>query len=152
MLVILFIRHPTILFVGTHEIEEIYVIQRDSGLPLYNFSFIPENGGTGSEILSAFFTGIRHYVKHSLGSGEIERILVGDLELIIQEGIFTYGILISKKSSDLVKNLLRVTIEEFEKKYGFEFEDHVEPQKYLGFDEFIARYFEFAMITKEYST
>ncbi|MCK5239745.1 MAG: hypothetical protein KAR33_09375 [Candidatus Thorarchaeota archaeon] len=149
MLVILFIRHPTILFVGTHEIEEIYVIQRDSGLPLYNFSFIPENGGTGSEILSAFFTGIRHYVKHSLGSGEIERILVGDLELIIQEGIFTYGILIAKKSSDLVKNLLRVTIEEFEKKYGFEFEDHVEPQKYLGFDEFIARYFEFAMIMKE---
>jgi len=152
MLVILFIRHPTIFFVGTHEIEELYVIQRNSGLPLYHFSFIPENEVTGSEILSAFFTGIRYYVKHSLGSGEIERIQVGELELTIQEGILTYGILIAKKSTDFAKNLLRVSIEEFEKRYGFEYEDFVEPQRYVDFDEVIARYFEFAMSMKESTT
>jgi hypothetical protein len=145
LIVNLFIRHPTILFAGTNEIEEIYVIKRDSGLPLYHFSFNPENEVNGREILSAFFTGIRHYVKHSLGSGDIERILVGDYELVIQEGIFTYGILISRKSTDIAENLLRLAVGDFESRFAIGFEDHVRPKEYREFDAVISRYFEFAL-------
>ncbi|MHA1907593.1 MAG: hypothetical protein ACW98Y_09900 [Candidatus Thorarchaeota archaeon] len=149
LIVNLFIRHPTILFAGTNEIEEIYLIKRDSGLPLYHYNFIPEIGVNGREILAAFFTGIRHYVKHSLGSGEIERILVGEHELVIQEGILTYGILISKKSTDIAENLLRLALSEFENRYGIGFEDHVRPKEYADFDKVITRYFEFAMTMKD---
>ncbi|MFW9848185.1 MAG: hypothetical protein ACFFF4_03545 [Candidatus Thorarchaeota archaeon] len=152
LIIRLFVRHPTILFSGTNEIEEIYIINRNSGLPLYHYNFLPNNGYNGSEILSAFFTGIRHYVKHSLGSGEIERILVGEHELVIQEGIFTYGILITNQSTDISVNLLRLSIDEFEMRYGLEIHDHVEPRKYLEFDDVIIRYFEFALSIQKQKT
>ncbi|MHA2424732.1 MAG: hypothetical protein ACXAEF_08080 [Candidatus Thorarchaeota archaeon] len=152
LIVNLFIRHPTILFAGTNEIEEIYIIKRDSGLPLYHFNFVPENGIDGKEILSAFFTGIRHYVKHSLGSGEIERIHVGDHELVIHDGILTYGILISKKSTDIAENLLRLVVREFENRFGLAYDDHVRPKVYREFDQVISRYFEFALRLRDVSS
>ncbi|MFW9907205.1 MAG: hypothetical protein ACFFEF_01410 [Candidatus Thorarchaeota archaeon] len=145
LLIILFQKHPTILFMATHVIEELYIIERNGGLPLYHYNFASHHQNNETEILSAFFTGIRHYVKHSLGSGEIERILVGNLELSVCEGIFTYGILIAKESTDLTKNLLAMILNRFEQSYGFTAEDTVQPSKYTEFDTVVAKYFEFAM-------
>ncbi|MDF1539120.1 MAG: hypothetical protein P1Q69_09460 [Candidatus Thorarchaeota archaeon] len=149
MLANLFYRHPIILFVGSHDIEELYVIRRDSVLPMYHYSFVSSGMEGATEILSAFFTGIKHYVKHSLGSGEIQQIQVGDYELNIHEGLFTYGILIAKRSSKLAKNLLRLFIEEFESSVGYQYVNHVEPQKYQAFDRVVSRFFEFAIVNTE---
>ncbi|MHA1883275.1 MAG: hypothetical protein ACTSUO_09560 [Candidatus Thorarchaeota archaeon] len=149
MLVFLFRKHPTILFVATHEIDEIYIIKRGSGLPLYHYNFVFENDSNDSGLLSAFFTSIRHYVKHSLGSGNIERIHVGDYEMYLHEGIFTYGLLLAKESTSLAMNLLALSVTEFEAQYGFELEDYVEPKKYSSFDDVVSRYFEFAIETNK---
>lgn len=145
MLVLLFRKHPTILFVATHEIDEIYIINRGSGLPLYHYSFVFEKESGDMNLLSAFFTTLRYYVKHSLGSGEIERIHVGEYEMYLHDGMFTYGILLAKESTALAKNLLALSVTEFEAQYGFDLEDYVEPKKYRSFDDVVSRYFEFAI-------
>jgi len=141
----LFQKHPTILFVETHETSELYIIKQESGLPLYHFEFRGGRSG-GSEIISAFFTGIKHFVKYSLGKGEIESIQVGDQEMIIKEGIYTYGILIAKQSSELTRNLLRISVDSFEKIYQFNNVDYIELKRMKAFDSIIERYFEFAII------
>ncbi|MFW9931805.1 MAG: hypothetical protein ACFFDR_04045, partial [Candidatus Thorarchaeota archaeon] len=142
---ILFHKHPTILFIGAQEISELYIIKQDSGLPLYHFKF-KVGRVEGLEILSAFFTGIKHFVKHTLGKGEVESILVGDQEMIVQEGIHTYGILIARQSSELTRKLLRLSIDSFERYYQLSQIDYVEKKTSKEFDKIIERFFEFATI------
>jgi len=150
MLTILFRNHPTILFAGTHEIDEIYIITQGSGLPLYHYNFHSEESHKDPGLLSAFFTSIRHFVKHSLGSGEIERIQIGEYELHLQEGVLTYGILITKESTELAKNLLALSVSEFEAEFGFNLDpSFIETKQYESFDKMIAKYFEFAITRKK---
>lgn len=145
LLTLLLHRHPTILFIEAHRISEMYIIMQDSGLPLYHYKFDRSRTG-GSEVISAFFTGIKDFVKLTLEKGGIERILVGEQELTIQEGIHIYGILIAKESSELTTNLLRISVDAFEKHYQFDGMDHVKPTKMKEFNDVIKRYFEFALI------
>lgn len=146
LVLVLFIRHPTILFVGGHEINEIYIIKKDSGIPLFHFTFQANRREGGTEILSAFFTGIKHYVMESIGGGEIESIVVGEEELLIEEGLFTYGVLIAKKSSELTRNLLTIAVSSFESNMEPSKAEYTMPHESENFKATIERYFEFALL------
>lgn len=145
LILVLFARHPTILFVGGHEISEIYIIKKDSGIPLFHFAFQRSRREEGTEILSAFFTGIRHYITESIGGGEIESIVVGEDELLIEEGSFTYGVLIAKKSSELTRNLLAIAVSSFESNMEPSKAEYIMPHESTKFKATIERYFEFAL-------
>jgi hypothetical protein len=146
LVLVLFIQHPTILFVGGHEISEIYIIKKESGIPLFHFAFQTNRREGGTEILSAFFTGIRHYITESIGGGEIESIVVGEDELLIEEGSFTYGVLIAKKSSELTRNLLAIAVSSFECNMEPSKAEYIMPHESGKFKATIERYFEFALL------
>ncbi len=143
---ILLKKHPTILFAATHDIEEIYIITQGSGLPLYHYNFHAVETPKDPGLLSAFFTSIRHFVKHSLGSGDIEKIQIGEYELYLHEGLLTYGILITQESTELAKNLLALSVAEFEAQFGLDLDpSFIETTQYKSFDRIISKYFEFVI-------
>ena len=61
----------------------------------------------------------------------------------MHEGIFVYGIILSRQSSDLLSELLRLTVEEFETDHWFFVKDATVQSTFDEFDEAIERLFEF---------
>jgi hypothetical protein len=137
--------HPTILLAGANDIKELFIISRGSGLPLYFFDFMGREERHGQEILSAFFTSIRHYLRFSLKAGDLDRIQIGDNEVLVAEGLLTYGILVASGSSVLLLSLLTSTVQEFEAQYGFELDETIMSGKFNEFNEQVHRFFEFAI-------
>ena len=63
----------------------------------------------------------------------------------MHEGIFVYGIILSRKSTDLLAALLRFIVEEFEGQYWNQRFDGIEQKAFIGFDITVRKYFEFDM-------
>lgn len=142
---ILLSKHPTILFSTINDILDLYIIDSGSGLPQYSYSFGNRKVREGGEVLSAFFTSIRHFVKQEIAAGEIEKIVIGDSEVVVCDGLFCFGILLARKSSRLVQLLLEVILSEFEAAYAFELTEPNRTNRFSEFDYTIERYFEFAL-------
>ncbi|MGY5875289.1 MAG: hypothetical protein RTU30_06055, partial [Candidatus Thorarchaeota archaeon] len=146
LMMVIFVNHPTILFAFNHDVLELYIVERDSGLPLYHFDFKTREEPPRQEILTAFFTSIRHFLKQSLESGEIERVRFGINEVVVGEGLMTYGMLISNKGSDILSSLLAIIVTEFEVRYAYQLSEPVQPNRFTAFDEQVLKYFEFAAL------
>ncbi|MGY5852523.1 MAG: hypothetical protein RTU92_03040, partial [Candidatus Thorarchaeota archaeon] len=149
LMMLIFVYHPTVLFAFNNDVLELYIVERDSGLPLYHFDFKTREDPPRQEILTAFFTSIRHFLKQSLEAGEIERVRFGANEVVVGEGMMTYGMLISNRGSDLLSSLLAIVVTEFEVRYAYQLSDPIRPNRFKAFDEEVLKYFEFAALDIE---
>lgn len=144
LFVIMFKRHPMIFFSGIQDLTELYIISTKSGLPVYYHNFKQKENEYSPEVISALFTGIRHYIQHNLESGDIESITANENEILVYGGEEVYGILVAQQTSALLTSLLRLTVQEFEKKFEEKPLDYTMGDQFKEFDSKIKRFFEFA--------
>jgi hypothetical protein len=137
------IQHPTVLFSASNDLIGFYIIEKESGLPLYYYSFVEKR--KSGEILSAFLTSIRHFISQELARGEIENITLGTNQVIVEEGLLSFGIVLARQSSPLIRSLPKIALNDFEAKIAFRLDDASIVGQFNQFDEFVEKYSEFAL-------
>lgn len=136
--------HPTLFLAARHDLVELIIVVKNTGLPLYSFSFEKNELPINPEIVSAFVTSAGHALQQAVSSkSHLERFHFGESEAIISEGFFVYGIILSRSSSDLLNSLLKIVINEFESVYWFKISDSINVSDFSGFDPVIQKLFEF---------
>lgn len=136
--------HPTLFLAARHDLVELIIVAKNTGLPLYSFGFEEQDLPINPEIVSAFVTSAGIALQEAMQvKSYLERFHFGESEAIITEGLFVYGIILTRSSSDLLNSLLKIVVDEFEAAYWFKISDEVSTSDFAGFDPLILKMFEF---------
>jgi hypothetical protein len=137
--------YPTIFFASTADILEIQFVSKSTQNTVYRFLFLPERPNTDSLSISIAHDSIRHVFHEALEkSGEVKSIKVEENEVLACEGENLYGLLVTRRSTDLLRRLLIKSLRMFE--------TTVDTGQYYEGEEFNAlmrTYFQFAIPTLE---
>ncbi|MGY5879652.1 MAG: hypothetical protein RTV31_05350 [Candidatus Thorarchaeota archaeon] len=137
-------KHPTLFLAARHDLVDLIIVEKDSGLPVFRYNFDGVESGIQPEIVTAFVTSARIALRVAIPtSSEAEHFHFGESSATMNEGLFVYGIILSRTSSDLLASLLRLVIEEFEISYWFKADTSDGVYEFDEFREVIERYFEF---------
>jgi len=108
--------YPTIFFASTYDILEIQFVAKATQNTVYRFLFLPENPNRDSLSISIAHESIRNVFHDALDeTGEVKSIKVEDNEVLACEGENLYGLLVTRRSSDLLRRLLIKSLNLFEK-------------------------------------
>ncbi|MCK5239746.1 MAG: hypothetical protein KAR33_09380 [Candidatus Thorarchaeota archaeon] len=133
--------YPTIFFASRSDILEIQFVAKATQNTVYRFLFLPENPNRDSLSISIAHDSIRHVFHDALDeTGEVKSIKVEENEVLACEGENLYGLLVTRRGSDLLRRLLVKSLNLFERT--------VNTTQYYEDDEFNAEmrnYFQFAI-------
>ncbi len=137
--------YPTIFFASTADIFEIQFVAKATQNTVYRFLFLPENPNTDSLSISIAHDSIRHVFHEALDKpGEVRSIKVEDNEVLACEGDNLYGLLVTRRGSDLLRKLLVKSLKIFEETVGTT--QYYEEEE---FDVIVQNYFQFAIPTEQ---
>ncbi|MGY5876664.1 MAG: hypothetical protein RTU30_13030 [Candidatus Thorarchaeota archaeon] len=137
--------NPTVFFASSHDIVELQFIDRSSGEVIYCFHFDDDRKQKSPRNLSGAHETIQVVFEQALPiSGQIRSIIVEDTEVLSSEGQSTVALLVTKKGTLLLYNLLKLI--------QLEFESLVEDEG-QEFDDIVTGYFQFALpVVRKYDT
>ncbi|MGY5853040.1 MAG: hypothetical protein RTU92_05690 [Candidatus Thorarchaeota archaeon] len=129
--------NPTVFFASSHDIMELQFISRSSGEVIYFYNFENDRNDESPMNLSGARETIQLVFEQALPiSSEIRSIIVEDTEVLSSEGQNTVALLVTKKGTLLLYNLLKLV--------QLEFENSVEHTK-TEFHDIVTGYFQFAL-------
>jgi hypothetical protein len=137
--------YPTIFFASTADILEIQFVAKATQNTVYRLLFLPERPDTDSLSISIAHDSIRHVFHEALEkSGEVKSIKVEENEVLACEGENLYGLLVTRRGTDLLRRLLVKSLDLFETTI-----DTMQYYENEEFDALIRTYFQFAVPTLE---
>ncbi len=137
----LFELYPTVFFAASHDIYEIQLVSKENQQTVYSYRFLPENSETDPLSIPIAHDSIKQVFHDALEQkGEVQSIRVENSEVLAAEGESLYGLLLTKRGSDLLRGLLMQAVRLFERSYSVS-------EVYRGgdFDGKIENYFQFAI-------
>jgi len=133
--------YPTIFFASSHDIIEIQFISKSTRNVAYRFQFLPERPDTDVLIISVAHDSIESAFQDALNKqGEVKSIKVQENEVLACEGRDHFGLLVTRRGSELFHRLLVISLDLFEA-----FQIATEGSEKEEFDLLMKNYFQFAM-------
>jgi len=133
--------YPTIFFASSHDIIEIQFISKSSRDIVYRFRFLPEKPDTDTLTISVAHDSIEFAFQDALNKqGDVKSIKVRENEILACEGKNHFGLLITRKGSELFHRLLVISLDLFEA-----FQIATEHSEKEEFDLMMKNYFQFAI-------
>jgi hypothetical protein len=143
----LFDLYPTVFFAVSHDIYEIQFVSKETQRTVYSYRFQSENLETDPLSIPIAHDSIKQVFHDTLEQkGEVQSIRVENSEILAAEGDSLYGLLLTKRGSDLLRGLLLQAVRHFEREYSVS-------EVYLGgdFDNTIENYFQFAIHSEHHA-
>jgi hypothetical protein len=136
--------YPTIFFASTHDLLEPDIVSRNGQELLYSYTFpSPEKKRDGPRLSGAQHA-IEQVFQSVLSTTEsVQSIRVEHEEVLACEGEHIQGLLYTTRGSAVFRNLLRTTVEQFERR--FDSETTSGPESQAEFDGTVERLFQFAI-------
>lgn len=140
-----FSTHPEVFYILPFKVIRLTVLDMESGISLYDHTWKFNEEMVDKEVYSALFNGIRVFVKDSMKHGDIDEIMTNDAVILFQidEETNLAFILISTKSSRLLKNVLKRFAGKFKQKFGPSLEKRSEIALFNDAKEIIDDVFKF---------
>lgn len=133
--------YPTIFFTSSHDIREIQFVSKATQNTVYRFQLHPDDSNADSLSISIAHDSIRHVFHEALDEpGEVRSIKVQDNEVLACEGDQLYGLLVTKKGSELLRRILVKSLALFEQSHNT-----MMYQESEDFDAIMRNYFQFAI-------